>query len=143
MGMDGEPKLVARLPNGPAAIEQSRVAVTRFLEPFGIFARTQNRVEIVLEELVSNLVRHGKGVTLITVAAGYRGGVVDLVLEDDGVQFDPFGVAEPAPFTTLSEAPLGGLGIPLVRKLTSSARYERLGAGDHARNRVTVRIPNG
>jgi len=138
-----EPRLVARLANGPAAVEQSRVAVLSYLEPLGIFARTLNRVEVVLEELVSNLVRHGKDVNLVTVAAGYRGGVVDLVIEDDGDAFDPFAVAEPDPPTTLADAPLGGLGIPLVRRLSASARYDRIGSGSDARNRVSVRIANG
>jgi anti-sigma regulatory factor (Ser/Thr protein kinase) len=143
MEMGEETKLVARLPNGPAAIEQSRLAVIRFLEPFDIFGRTMNRVEVVLEELVGNLVRYGKNVNQLTVAAGYRGGVIDLVIEDDGVEFDPFAVAEPPPVKSLSNASLGGLGIPLVRRLTSSARYDRIGAGSEARNRVSVRIKNG
>ena len=138
-----EPKLVARLANGPAAVEQSRLAVLSYLEPLGIFARTLNRVEVVLEELVSNLVRHGKDVNLVTVAAGYRGGVVDLVVEDDGDAFDPFALPEPAPLTTLADAPLGGLGIPLVRRLTASARYDRIGSGSDARNRVSIRITDG
>lgn len=139
----GEPKIVVRLANGPAAIEQSRVAVVRFLEPLGIFARTMNRVEVVLEELVSNLVRHGKDVSLMTVAAAYSGGVVDLVVEDDGAAFNPFTVPEPKPMETLAGAPLGGLGIPLVRRLSASARYDRVGSGSDARNRVSVRIRNG
>jgi anti-sigma regulatory factor (Ser/Thr protein kinase) len=139
----GETKLVARLPNGPAAIEQSRLAVIRFLEPFDIFGRTINRVEVVLEELIGNLVRYGKSVSQLTVAAGYRGGVIDLVIEDDGVEFDPLAVPEPPAYTSLAEAPLGGLGIPLVRRLSSSARYDRVGSGPDARNRVSVRIKNG
>jgi serine/threonine-protein kinase RsbW len=137
------PRLVARLANGPAAVEQSRLAVLSYLEPLGIFARTLNRVEVVLEELVSNLVRHGKDVKLVTVAAGYRGGVVDLVVEDDGDAFDPFALPEPDPPTALADAPLGGLGIPLVRRLSASARYDRVGSGADARNRVSVRITNG
>jgi len=141
--MDEEPKVVARLANGPAAIQQSRLAVVRFPEPFGIFARTMNRVEVVLEELVSNLMRHGKDVKVVTVAAGYRSGMVDLIVEDDGAAFDPFAHPEPEPFTTLEDAQLGGLGIPLVRRLTSSARYDRVGSGGEARNRVSVRIKNG
>jgi anti-sigma regulatory factor (Ser/Thr protein kinase) len=143
METGGETKLVARLPNGPAAIEQSRLAVIRFLEPFGIFGRTINQVEVVLEELIGNLVRYGKSVNQLTVAAGYRGGVIDLIIEDDGVEFDPLAVPEPPSYTSLAEAPLGGLGIPLVRRLTSSARYDRIGSGSKARNRVSVRIKNG
>ena len=141
--MDEAPKLVARLANGPAAIQQSRLAAVRFLEPFGIFARTMNRVEVVLEELVSNIMRHGKDVNVVTVAAGYRGGVVDLIVEDDGAAFDPLAHPEPDPFTNLADASLGGLGIPLVRRLTSSARYDRVGSGSETRNRISVRIKNG
>jgi serine/threonine-protein kinase RsbW len=141
--MDEEPKLVARLPNGPAAVEQSRVAVVRFLEPFGIFGRTMNRVEVVLEELVSNLVRHGREVKSVTVAAGYHAGIIDLVVEDDGAAFDPLAAPQPERFTSLAEAQLGGLGIHLIRKLTTSATYDRVGAGADARNRVSVRIKNG
>jgi hypothetical protein len=50
---------------------------------------------------------------------------------------------EPPSYTSLAEAPLGGLGIPLVRRLTSSARYDRIGSGTEARNRISVRIKNG
>ena len=141
--MDEELRLVARLTNGPAAVEQSRVAVVNYLEPLGIFGRTMNRVEVVLEELVSNLVRHSKDVKLVTVAAGYRAGVVELVVEDDGDPFDPLAAPDPNPFTTLPEAQLGGLGIHLVRQLTNSANYDRVGSGAEARNRVSVRIKNG
>jgi len=141
--MDEEPKLVARLTSSPAAVEQSRVAVVRHLEPFGIFGRTMNRVEVVLEELVSNLVRHSHGVKSLTVAAGYRGGIVDLIVEDDGVAFDPLIAPRPEPFTTLADAQLGGLGIHLIRELTSSVCYDRVGDGSDARNRVSVRIKNG
>jgi serine/threonine-protein kinase RsbW len=141
--MDEEPKLIARMANGPAAIQQSRLAVVRFLEPFGIVARTMNRVEVVLEELISNLVRHGKDVSVVTVAAGYRAGAVDLIVEDDGAAFDPFARPEPQPFTSLEDAPLGGLGIALVRRLSASASYDRVGSGSEARNRVSVRIKNG
>jgi anti-sigma regulatory factor (Ser/Thr protein kinase) len=143
MEAGGETKLIARVPNGPAAIEQSRLAVIDFLEPFGIFARTINHVEVVLEELIGNLVRYGKGVNQLTVAAGYRGGVIDLIIEDDGVEFDPLATPEPPSYTSLAEAPLGGLGIPLVRRLTSSARYDRIGSGTEGRNRISVRIKNG
>lgn len=143
MATGGETKLVARLPNGPAAIEQSRLAVLHFLEPFGIFARTINHVEVVLEELIGNLVRYGNSVNQMTVAAGYRAGVIDLVIEDDGVEFDPLAMPDPPPFTSLAEASPGGLGIPLVKRLTSSARYDRVGSGVEARNRVSVRIKNG
>lgn len=132
---DGDPALFLRLPNDLSAVATSREAVAGFLAPFGV-DRLLNRVEVVLEELVSNLVRHGEDVSEITVAADYDGDSVDLVIEDDGIPFDPFAMDDPAPFTHLDEASLGGLGIHLVRRLSKAARYDRVGA----RNRVSVTI---
>ena len=139
---DGEPALVLNLPNHPAVIEESRVAVVAFLEPHGVGARTMNRVEVVLEELISNLIRHGHEVSEITVEADYDGESIDLVVEDNGVEFDPLAKPDPDPFTSLADAPLGGLGIALVRRLTCAARYDRVGTGSAARNRVSVTITN-
>jgi len=137
-----EPTLVLNLANQPAVIEDSRLAIVAFLEPLGIVARTMNRVEVVLEELLSNLIRHGHNVNSIMVAAGYRTGSIDLVVEDDGDAFDPLGKPDPDPFTSLADAPLGGLGIALVRRLTCAASYDRVGTGAAARNRVSVSITN-
>jgi anti-sigma regulatory factor (Ser/Thr protein kinase) len=134
--------LVLNLKNQPAVIEESRLAIGAFLEPFGIVDRTMNRVEVVLEELLSNLIRHGHDVNSIMVATGYRAGSIDLVVEDDGDPFDPLAKPDPDPFTSLAEAPLGGLGIALVRRLTCAARYDRVGNGAAARNRVSVSITN-
>ena len=137
-----EPTLVLNLGNQPAVIEESRLAVVAFLEPLGIVPRTMNRVEVVLEELLSNLIRHGENVNTIKVAAGYHDGAIDLVVEDDGVEFDPLAKPDPDPFTSLAEAPLGGLGIALVRRLTCASRYDRVGTDGAARNRVSVSITN-
>lgn len=139
---DEEPALVLNLANRPAVIEEVRLAVVGFLEPLGVAPRTMNRVEVVLEELLSNLIRHGEDVSSIMVAADYHEGSIDLVVEDDGAEFDPLAKPDPDPFTSLADAPLGGLGIALVRRLTCSARYDRVGAGPAARNRVSVSITN-
>ena len=133
-----EPKLQLRLPNDPSAIEDSSAAVGRFLDPHGLSARTLHRADVIVEELVSNLVRHGEGVRAIFLPASVREGEVELVVEDDGEPFNPFERPKPAPFTTLEDAELGGLGILLVSRFSSSAEYQR--AGD--RNRVTVRVAN-
>ena len=139
---DEEPTLVLNLANQPAVIEECRLAVVAFLEPLGVVARTMNRVEVVLEELISNVIRHGHDVNSIMVVAGYRAGSIDLAVEDDGAEFNPLAKPDPAPFTSLADAPLGGLGIALVRRLTCAARYDRVGTGAAAHNRVSVSITN-
>lgn len=133
-----EQTLQLSLPNHPSAIESSSAAVGRFLDPHGLSARTLHRADVIVEELVSNLVRHAQGVSAIFVAAAVRDGEVEISVEDNGAPFNPFERAEPDPFTTIEEAELGGLGIMLVSRFSSSAGYERIGG----RNRVTVRVAN-
>lgn len=120
--------LVLHLQKTDSAIEDGRVALLGYLEPFRLDDRTINRLEVVLEELLSNVVRHNAGASKLTVAAEYRDGAVNLAIEDDGPAFDPFEMTAPAKFTTLEEAKLGGLGIPLIRRMTESVRYDRVGA---------------
>lgn len=141
-GAADEPKLVLQLPNVMSSVEDSRVAVVEYLQPFGVGTPVMNRVEVILEELVSNLVRHSQGTQAVSVIASYLGDAISLVVEDDGAEFNPFELPEPEPFTTLADAKLGGLGVPLVRRLSSSTSYERVGSGASARNRVSVTIAN-
>ena len=133
---DAQPDLLLSLPNDPSAIRDSHAGLLRYLESFAIEARTLHRAEVILEELVSNVVRHATGARTVSVGARSRDGVIELTVEDDGPRFDPFAVPDPAPFTSLEDAPLGGRGIMLVRKLSSDRHYERI----EGRNRVSVTV---
>jgi serine/threonine-protein kinase RsbW len=128
--------IVVQLDNSLAAVEDGRLALLDYLAPFRLDDRVINRLEVVLEELLSNVVRHNAGASKLTVQAEYQDGAIKLAIEDDGVAFDPFEVTTPAPFTTLEEAKLGGLGIPLIRRLTESLRYDRVGSA----NRISAVI---
>lgn len=120
--------LVLHLDNAASAIEECRLAILDYLAPFRLEDRVINRLEVVLEELLSNVVRHSAGASALTVEAEYRDGAVNLAVEDDGAAFDLLELTAPAKFTTLEDAQLGGLGVPLIRKLTESVRYDRVGA---------------
>lgn len=138
--------LVVALDNDLSAIETARLAVLDYLAPFHVDAHTLSRIEVILEEIVSNVVRHGEGVTAMTLLVDCRESEVNLALEDDGAAFDPVKAPAPTPFVTLAEAKMGGLGIDLVKKLARELRYERTGAGGAARNRllaIVARIAAG
>lgn len=141
------------LNNTIAAVEDGRQPLLRHLEPQAPSPRVINRLEVIFEELVSNIVRHGFKAgsdQSIVVVAAVRPGEIELTFEDDGVPFDPLAVAPPEPFTSLETAKLGGLGIATVRKLSASVRYEALAAEAQPRilggrpfrprNRLTVSI---
>ena len=118
----------ATFPVALASVEQARLALETYLRGFAIGDRVLNRIEVVLEEVVSNVVRHGHGADRITLQAECTGGVLHLSVGDNGPAFDPLAAADPAPFTTLGEATIGGQGIPLIKRLTQSAHYARDGA---------------
>jgi anti-sigma regulatory factor (Ser/Thr protein kinase) len=127
------------------AVEDGRSEIMRFLWPLDAMA--QNRLEVLFEELVSNTIRHGftKGSGQTIHVEVERGpDAVTLVFEDNGLPFDPTQAELPEGFTSAETARVGGLGIPLIVKLSSALSYEELparnGAGFHPRNRTTVSV---
>lgn len=113
------------LPAAEEAVEEARQAVIGYLTSNALSPRLLNQVEVVLEELVSNVVRHCEGSSQITIEASLSPDLLLLTVIDDGVAFDPTQAAAPRAFTTLEEATPGGLGIAMVRKLAKSLSYER------------------
>lgn len=98
-------------------------------------------LRLCIEEVVGNVILHGHpapdsaAITVAIEGGGRRDGdPLTLTIEDDGAMFDPTGVAEPATFTTLDKAPVGGLGLKLVRRFARSLTYNRV-AG---RNRLAI-----
>jgi len=146
--VDGRLRLV--LGNTLAAVEDGRGEIMRFLGPLDAMA--QNRLEVLFEELVSNTIRHGfaKGSGQSIHVEVERGpDAVTLVFEDDGLPFDPTQAELPEGFTSAETARVGGLGLPLIVKLSSALRYEELSsrndagrneAGFHPRNRTIVSV---
>jgi serine/threonine-protein kinase RsbW len=99
------------------------------------------RVILVLEELFTNTVTHGdpagsEGPVWVTLAR--ETGAIEVTYEDQAPAFDPLtdAPAPPEHPPAHDERPPGGLGVALVRGLSASARYARVGD----RNRVTLTL---
>jgi serine/threonine-protein kinase RsbW len=142
---DGKLSLV--LNNNLAAIEDGRCRMADFLSGQGIDERTAHRLEVVFEEIVSNIIRHGftrDSPQSIHVLIARKPGAVTLCFEDDGKAFDPLSAPAPEGFSSIETAMVGGLGIPLVRKLAESVRYEsplpQTGESFLPNNRIMVSI---
>lgn len=88
-------------------------------------------VQLCLEELVANVVLHARPANHeklsieVDVAPAPSG--VSVRVADNGREFDPIAATPLAPSTSLDDAPLGGLGLVLVRKFAKSLRYRRDG----------------
>jgi anti-sigma regulatory factor (Ser/Thr protein kinase) len=62
-----------------------------------------------------------------------------LTFEDDGVPFDPSCRIDPVPAKSLEDAALGGLGLMLVRRATTTLDYRRT-ADQHNRLVATLAL---
>ena len=95
-------------------------------------------VQLCLEELVANIVLHARAAEpaklAIAVTLSPSSSGLEIKVDDNGMMFDPTVAAESSPAHSLADAPLGGLGLVLVRRFTSSFQYRR----DNGWNRVTV-----
>ena len=121
------------------AIEEVRAAVMAYLADLEIDIKASNRIEVILEELVSNVIRHAREADYIRVTADRRAGEIGIVVEDNGLLFNPLEAPEPVRSANLEDAVLGGQGIHLVRCLSKNFRYDRVGSC----NRVSVAVPCG
>ena len=95
-------------------------------------------VNLSLDELITNVISYGyedSGEHEIRVTLTERDGALEVVLEDDGVAFDPLSEApEPDLGASVEERRIGGLGVHFVKSLMDEVSYERRGG----RNRLTL-----
>jgi len=95
--------------------------------------------EVALEEVCMNVIMHGTRASgsppELSVSLSLEGDAVIMVIEDDGVAFDPLVVAAPDIDTPLEEREIGGLGVFLVRELMDDVSYAHTGT----HNRLTMR----
>ena len=115
---------------------------TEFVDEFrvrhGLADTDANAIHVVLDEILSNSIRHGLAGAAsheIAVTLELSEGEIMVEVEDDGVAYDPTQAAAPVLEGTLEERTSGGLGVAFVRALTDSIEYRRI----EGRNRLVLR----
>jgi serine/threonine-protein kinase RsbW len=96
-----------------------------------------DRVQLCCVEAVTNVIMHahGEGAShAARLSLRREGETVALEIEDDGAAFDPLQQSRPQAPKDLETAPLGGWGIPLMRRFSDEMRYRRV----DARNILTL-----
>lgn len=126
-----EPRTCAMtVPADPEAIDTLFEAMGRFCEAHGIDRDRQHFLNVALDELVSNTLRHGQksdSSGLISVTVEDMDGLLTLVIRDTGPEFDPTLAQTPTLSGSIEERQIGGLGIHLVRRLSDTFEYRRDG----------------
>lgn len=117
--------------------------VQAFLEGFcvasGVPRQACLRLNLVVEELFTNTVKHGHRGDCdapIWVEVSRAGDSLQLIYEDKAPPFNPFSklLEQPPPDTTISMRKIGGLGVLLTHQLAASRDYAYL----FGRNRIRL-----
>ena len=120
------------------AVDESRALVGEFVLSASLDSRAEAMLCLVLEELITNALRHGgaEGPRAVTVNLRAVDGFVDLEFDDAGSPFDPRVDRPPDPREgQYAESGPGGLGWPLVLHYFEIVDYRRV----EERNTVVLR----
>jgi len=117
------------LPAKLESLEPFRTFVLQEVESFGMAQDRVLQIELVLEELLVNIVSYAypQGGGEVEVGCSIEEGEFHICIRDWGVPFDPLTKEEPNLAESISDRRVGGLGIFLVREMTSQVSYQRQG----------------
>lgn len=122
------------LDNDLSEIAELHREVEHFGEKCSLSSKTQFELNLILEEVLANIISYAYADNRrheIVVRADLGNGEVVIEVEDDGRPFNPLQSPPPDLEQPLEQRKAGGLGLYLVRELTSSIEYTRREEKNH------------
>jgi len=113
-----------------ADIARAANFVHRFTAAYGINPLVGHRINVVLDDVLSNIVSYGyddPGGGEITLEFDLASDRLNVVVADDGREFDPLAYPGADSATDLDSMEISGMGIELLRQLTEDVNYRRFG----------------
>lgn len=121
-------------------------AIEAFGERNGVPAKKIFQLNLVLDELFTNIVSYGfdgQGGSEIRLSVQLRNGIIDAELVDNGKAFNPVEAALPELGEGIEDRQIGGLGLKFVRTYMDGLEYRREGGFNRLRLRMNVQAANG
>ncbi len=100
----------------------------RLTEKHNIPAHTRFKIDMVMDELLTNIISYGykdKKEHYIDIYVTLENNIINIVIEDDAIAFNPLLAPPPDLTIPLEERPIGGLGIYLVKTNVNTIDYSR------------------
>lgn len=99
--------------------------------------KVQTQLDIAIDELFSNVTHYAytPQVGLLTLQSEMENGEICLTFIDRGIPYNPLEKQDPDIHASLSERPIGGLGIYLVKKTMDKMEYRY----ENGQNILTIR----
>lgn len=145
------PSLRVVFENRLEALNHLMAVVRAYLKPYPLSGKPRFAVELILEEVVTNVIHHAfegvpateQGPHLIAVDLEVSERGLHLRVADDGRPFNPLSVPRLDVDQPLLERLEGGLGIHLVRQMMDSMAYRREGERNNFEIWIRDREGNG
>jgi anti-sigma regulatory factor (Ser/Thr protein kinase) len=121
------------VPGTTAGIGRAAAAFDEFCRDRGVPPEASWRFQVALDEVLSNIVRHGYKHVAGTIALTFAhdGRTVSVEVVDSGPAFDPREAPAPDTSSPLESRRPGGLGIVLAEELLDELAYERRDEHNH------------
>jgi serine/threonine-protein kinase RsbW len=120
------------VPGTTAGVREAILAFERFGRVHQVARETGWRVQLALDEILSNIVRHGEPAALaIEMTFSLDAGRVSVEMVDATAAFNPLLAPPPDTLSPLETRQPGGVGITLVRRLMDETFYERRNGHNH------------
>ena len=97
---------------------------------------------LILEELVTNILKYSKTPDDINLAVTYSEKQIKVNISDSGKRFNPLEAKKPELNKTIQTIHPGGLGINIVRNLVDSIDYYRVGGDNILTLAIQVKKPS-
>ena len=127
-----------RIANRLAEIDKAGEWAERFCSSHGLPAEARTGLRISLDEALSNIISYAYDDGReheIALRLTYAEGTLALMVEDDGVPFDPTQAPVAERGGSVMEREVGGLGIEFLKNLNDQVAYERV----DGRNRLVLK----
>lgn len=116
-------------------LRTARAGFEAFAASAGLTPASTWPFQVALDEVISNIVRHGKAGAPIQIALRLTGDALEMEISDEAAPFNPLDAPPPDTASPLEGRKVGGLGISLVRQLMDVVEYDRT----TGRNRLVLR----
>jgi serine/threonine-protein kinase RsbW len=127
-----EAAVTLSVPATLAGVREAILAFERFGHAHQVSRETGWRIQVALDEILSNIVRHGApAAAAIEMTFSLEAGRVSVEIVDSTAAFNPLLAPPPDTVSPLESREPGGLGIALVRRLMDETLYERRNDHNH------------
>jgi serine/threonine-protein kinase RsbW len=133
-----EERLELRIANDLAELSRVANSIDEFCANLAIPASCTFKLNVALEELLTNTISYGYGdgkIHQIALSVVRQGDTLVTELSDDARPYDPLQAPPPDLDSTIEDRRIGGLGVHLVKTLMDEVTY----AYEGGRNHVTLR----